>query len=56
MFKPGMVKVNGADCGLSEPFVNDTERVKLVMYALRVTWQSMDVAEAEKVRHVNSPS
>ena len=50
------VKEKGAEWGLSVPSLKAAVRVKLVVAALRVTWQSIDVAAGSWVWHANTPS
>ena len=50
------VKANGAEWGLSVPSLKVAVRVKLVVSAVSVTWQSMEVAAGSLFRQAKVPS
>ena len=50
------VKANGAEWGLSVPSLKVAVRVKLVVSAVSVTWQSMEVAVGSLFRQAKVPS
>lgn len=52
----GAVKANGAEWGLSVPSLKVAVRVKLVVSAVSVTWQSMEVAAGSLFRQAKVPS
>ena len=52
----GAVKANGAEWVLSVPSLKVAVRVKLVVSAVSVTWQSMEVAAGTLFRQAKVPS